>query len=240
MTIVALIPARAGSKRIPGKNTRLLAGRPLIAYTIAAAQQSGIFADIQIWTDDPALHMYAAEHFSVRTYVREPSSDDEPDIAWVRVWAKNATADAFAILRPTSPFRTAVSIRLAHQCFSRWPCDSIRAVRRAHENPYKMWWPRVGEMIRPVFEKHDTKGTPYHSLPSQFTMGSMYVQTGSLEMAWTRVVAETQTISGEIVYPFHQEGPETFDLNTEDDWAEAQRLIAQGVPLPLIETSCPR
>jgi CMP-N,N'-diacetyllegionaminic acid synthase len=55
MNMVALIPARAGSKRCPGKNTRELAGHPLIAYTIAAAMESGVFATVWVCTDSRAV-----------------------------------------------------------------------------------------------------------------------------------------------------------------------------------------
>src|SRR5687767_13180292 len=85
MTIVALIPARFGSKRIPGKNTKLLAGQPLIAYTIAAAQQSGIFADVVVSSEDDRT-LSLAESYGVCPLWRPPTlaSDSAPDIGWVR------------------------------------------------------------------------------------------------------------------------------------------------------------
>lgn len=236
MTIVALIPARAGSKRIPGKNTKLLAGKPLIAYTIAAAQQSGIFDDIQIWTDDPMLHQMAAERFSVRTYVREPSADDEPDIAWVRVWAQKTTADAFAILRPTSPFRTAATIQRAWAQFQSTYCDSLRAVERWFgPSPYKMWRIAETQMV-PLIPNF--RGVPWHSSPTQ-THPPVYVQNASLEIAWTRVVAETDSIAGVNVIPFVTYGYEGLDLNTMEDWHRAEELIRdETVELPPVPV-CP-
>src|SRR6185503_10081671 len=135
-----------------------------------------------------------------------------------------------SILRPTSPFRTAETIRLAWKVFTSTPCDSLRAVRYARENPFKMWQPRDGVM-EPLIDERDTKGTPWHSLPSQHTMGTLYVQTGGLEIAWRRVLdVDPPTISGERVVPFHLEGPESFDINTEDDWVEAERLALRSVP----------
>src|SRR6185295_17382300 len=111
MKMVALIPARAGSKRIPGKNTRLLAGRPLLAWTIEAAKASGVFDRVVVCTDDDkagGIGMMSGAYY----LPRDVSDDHEPDIVWVRSALRHFKAvceerDAFAILRPTSPFRTA-------------------------------------------------------------------------------------------------------------------------------------
>lgn len=241
-SIVALIPARAGSKRVKNKNRRLLAGKPLIAYTAEAAIASGIFSDVMVCSDDDYIFDYVLRTWPDVNYrARPPVDDNQPDIEWVSdaldvvTAARLSQPDAFAILRPTSPFRMAETIRLAWKVFQSTPCDSLRAVRYARENPYKMWHPRDG-VIEPFIDNLDTKGTPWHSLPSQQTMGTLYVQTGGFEMAWTRVVrAVPPTISGERVIPFHLEGPEAFDINTEDDWQEAERLCVEILPHPFME-----
>lgn len=203
---------------------RRLGGKPMIQWTVESAVQSGIFQDIQIWTDDPELHMYTAEHFPVRSYTRDPSADDEPDIAWVTVAvAKNPTADAFAILRPTSPFRDAGAIRRAWQRFQdEQPCDSLRAVQPVREHPGKMWRV-VGDRMYPLFEAGDDNPTPLHSRPTQ-TLEPLYVQNASLEIAWSRVVRKTGTISGHRITPFIYP---TLDVNTEADWDEAERRVGQ-------------
>jgi N-acylneuraminate cytidylyltransferase len=74
LSVVALIPARAGSKRVPAKNVRVLAGHPLIAYTIAAARSSGLFSAIVVSTDAQALARIA-EHYGAEVDVfGEPGS----------------------------------------------------------------------------------------------------------------------------------------------------------------------
>lgn len=225
--MVALIPARAGSRRIPGKNTRLLAGQPLITYTIAAAQQSHVFESIVVCSDDPWV-LTIGDGAGVFTWRRAPSADHEPDLLWIQAY--DPQADCFAILRPTSPFRSAADIQHAFKLFMRTPCSSLRAMRAARENPYKMWWPDGhGSLVRPFAPNRRADGTPYHSLPSQDTMGTLYVQTGGLEMAWTRCLHETPpTITGDAVVPFHLEGPAALDLNTDDDWRRAEALITSG------------
>ena len=118
--IVALIPARSGSKRLQGKNIRPLAGHPLLAYSIAAALESGIFSDIIISTDSP-LYAQIGEYYGAEApFLRPPelAGDLSPDIEWVeytlRTLASQGKAyDCFSILRPTSPFRLGTTIQRA-------------------------------------------------------------------------------------------------------------------------------
>lgn len=232
--MIALIPARAGSKRIPGKNTKLLAGHPLIAYTIAAAKQSGVFVDITVCTDDRAI-LDKQPTLTYGVMWREGVPDDQPDIVWVDQalgWheMQDNRIDSFAILRPTSPFRTADTIRRAYQQFTTLDCDSLRAVQPVSEHPGKMWvYLKSWDYMEPVFPALNEfeQRPPFHSSPTQ-TLPPVYRQNASLEMAWTRVVADTGTITGDRVMPFFTEGYEGFDLNTPDDWTEAERLIECG------------
>jgi CMP-N,N'-diacetyllegionaminic acid synthase len=227
-SIVALIPARAGSKRIKGKNTKLLGGKPLIQWTIEAAQASGIFDQIFVCSDDAALMTYVIGRQAV-LMPRADASDDQPDIIWVRdVLSRMTPRDAFAILRPTSPFRTADMIRRAWQNFQEsQPCDSLRAVRPVREHPGKMWTLDAKKnRLMPIMPYKHPDGTPWHSSPTQ-TLKPVYVQTASLEIAWTKTVTETGTISGDHIVPFHCDYLEGVDLNTMDDWREAERLIAE-------------
>src|SRR5260370_20687150 len=82
--LVALIPARAGSKRLPGKNIRRLAGHPLMAYTIGAALASGIFTDVIVSTDSDG-YAQVARHYGASVPFRRPAElagDLSPDIDW--------------------------------------------------------------------------------------------------------------------------------------------------------------
>lgn len=237
MKMVALIPARAGSKRIPGKNTKLLAGHPLIAYTIAAAQQSGVFDYILVSTDDDRIAMVANGIIDQCAVLRPKhlATDEAADIGWVaHALNQNTNWFTFAILRPTSPFRSAATIRRAYDRFKRIPdVHSMRAVEPVEQHPGKMWWCNgPGYPLTPVCDAKRSDGTPWHSSPTQ-TLPPAYVQNASLEMAWTSTVTQYGSISGKKVLPFFTEGYEGFDLNTMDDWREAERLIAEGlVELP--------
>lgn len=236
--MVALIPARTGSKRCPGKNTRDLAGHPLIAYAIGAAQASGVFAFVLVCTDDDCIRA-DVDAMGAGWMARSPVADDQPDIEWVRQALTLHDWDAFAILRPTSPFRTAATIRRAYSQFKRSEVHSLRAVEPVKQHPFKMWtWAGAGYPIQPLFDDVHSSDyvTPWHSMPTQ-TLQPMYVQNASLEMAWSYVVPAFGTISGKKIAPFFTEGYEGFDINTEDDWDRAATLVRAGratlPPVPL-------
>lgn len=234
--MVALVPARAGSRRITGKNTKLLGGHPLIAYTIVSAKASGIFDRILVSTEDERTGKIA-EGYGADWIWRPPplSRDDVPDIRWIEhVLSRIPRPDTFAILRPTSPFRTAETIRSAYERFtvSDGTHDSLRAVEPVRQHPGKMWeWAGPGYPMTPLLRGTRADGTPWHSSPTQ-TIPVFYVQNSSLEMAWTACVDAHGTIHGRKVIPFFTEGEEGLTLDYPEDWERAERLLQTGQVRP--------
>jgi CMP-N-acetylneuraminic acid synthetase len=244
---VALIPARQGSKRVPGKNVRQLGGHPVIAYTIVPARESGVFESVIVSTDSEEIAEIARHYGAEVPFLRPPqfAGDTSPDIEWLeytlnvlkragRQW------DCFSLLRPTSPFRTAATIRRAWARFiAETGVDSLRAVEKCAQHPGKMWivdgdrmTPLLeGQLVSPKLQRGEA-GQPPHSTPYQ-ALPPVYVQNASLEIAWSRVVFEGRTIAGNVLMPFLTEGYEGFDINDRHDWMIAERLIAEGdVSLP--------
>ena len=228
--MIALIPARAGSVRLPGKHLRLLGGQPLLAYTITAARVCRSFERLAVWSDDSAVLTYAAAR-GVEAHWRPPVEAEQPDIDWVRVaLAAAPRADTFAILRATSPFRTAATIqRAAAQFTAMGACgDSLRPVEPVTQTPYKMWtWDGAGQPMDPLLPGTNAAGVPWHSCPTQ-TCPSVWVQNACLELGWTANVEVHGTIHGRKVAPFFTEGYEGVDLNTEADWAYVEWLLSTG------------
>lgn len=230
-SVIALIPARAGSVRIPGKNRRLLAGHPLIAYTIAAAKQSGIFDAIIVSTDSD-LTAELAIQYGACVHGRKPehATSESPDIEWVRdFFSHGYPAENFSILRPTSPFRTAATIQRAWNLFRDSGADSLRAMEPWNgPHPGKMWtYSNVTLRISPILSGW-TAHAPYHSSPTQSLM-PVARQNASLEMARVGVLSGiVPTIAGDDVLPFWTIEPEGVDLNTPEDWAKAEAKIASG------------
>lgn len=233
LSCVALIPARSGSKRVSGKNVRRLGGHPLLAYTIAAARASGRFARVVVSTDSEQYGRIAAHYGADVPFLRPEAlaGDLSPDIEWVEftlatLAQQGERYEAFSILRPTSPFRQAATIERAFRQFrDDTGVDSLRAVEKCRQHPGKMWVLR-GQRLMPLLPfangAHPWHSSQYQALPS------IYVQNGSLEIAWTRVVTDSGTIAGEVIAPFLTDGYEGYDINRPEDWQTAEDLVASG------------
>ncbi len=230
---VALVPARSGSKRVAHKNVTPLAGHPLLAYTIAAARGSGVFDTVVVSTDSER-YAAIARHYGAEVPSLRPAAlagDASPDIEWVEhtleaLEGSKREFDAFSILRPTSPFRLAATIRRAWAAFVRDPgADSLRAVELCQQHPAKMWVKR-GNRLLPLLP-FGPESQPWHS--SQYpSLPVVYVQNASLEIAWTRALRASRTIAGVNILPFLTEGFEGFDVNHPYDWQLAELLVARG------------
>lgn len=240
---MALIPARAGSKRVPDKNVRLLGGHPVMAYSIAAALESGIFVSVIVSTDSEKYADIARHYGAESPFLRPPeiAGDLSPDIEWVedtlkRLRADGREFDCFSILRPTSPFRRAETIQRAWQQFLRQEgVDSLRAVERCKQHPGKMWVVR-GQRMVPLLPL-SPGDQPWHSSQYQ-SLPEVFVQNASLEIAWCKVVFDNRSIAGDVVMPFFTEGHEGFDVNYNADWSVAEAMIEDGVVvLPRITKS---
>lgn len=242
-TLIALIPARAGSKRVRHKNIRVLGGHPLLAYTIAAARKSGIFQAVVVSTDS-ALIAEVAGHYGAEVPFLRPvalAGELSPDIEWVeyaltRLRDGGRAYDCFSILRPTSPFRRAETIRRAWQEFlGETGIDSLRAVEKCQQHPAKMWIVR-GRRMLPLLPM-GPEAQPWHSSQYQ-SLFEVYVQNASLEIAWARVVFEGRTIAGEVVMPFITDDIDGFDINNQWDWRLAEEMVASAqTTLPVVESS---
>jgi N-acylneuraminate cytidylyltransferase len=232
-SIVALIPARSGSKRVPDKNIRPLAGHPVIAYTVAAALDSGIFNDVIVSTDSQHYAEIVKYYGAEVPFLRPDTlaGDHSPDIEWLaytldRLRKAGRHYDCFSILRPTSPFRLPETIQRAWDEFStQTGVDSLRAVEKCSQHPGKMWVVR-GNRMMPLLPLGPAE-QPWHS--SQYpSLPEIYVQNASLEIAWSRVVFENRTIAGNVVMPFFTVAYEGFDVNNEYDWQLAEQMVQTG------------
>ena len=234
---VALIPARAGSKRVRGKNYKTLNGHPLIAYTITAAIESGVFSSVVVSTDSELIAEISKYYGAEVPFLRpqEMAADLSPDIDWVEYTLselekrEGKSYPIFSLLRPTSPFRQIETIQRAWKQFvDEKEIDSLRAVEKCKQHPGKMWVIQ-SEKIKPLLPD-GPKDPPWHSSPYQ-ALPLVFIQNASLEIAWSKVIAQGRTISGENITPFLTKGFEGFDINESQDWWYAEHLIKTGEAL---------
>jgi CMP-N,N'-diacetyllegionaminic acid synthase len=162
----------------------------------------------------------------------EMAAATSPDIEWVAhvldsLMAEGERYEVFSILRPTSPFRSPASIAAAVQLLrdAGASADSVRAVRPVKEHPGKMWL-ADGAWLRPLLPQPEDE-VPLHS--RQFhALPPVLVQDSSLEVAWTRVVAEGGGISGTRILAWHNRGYEGLSIDYPEDFDLAERLVASG------------
>lgn len=244
-TAVALIPARSGSKRVRDKNIRAIGGHPLLAYTIRAAIDSGVFGAVILSTDSERYaeigQHYGAEVPGLRPV--EYAGDKSSDIEWVRytldlLESQGRGHDAFSLLRPTSPCRKPETIRRAWTAFAAEGrrVDSLRAVEKCAQHPGKMWIVR-GARMHPLMPMGPA-AVPFHS--TQYAaLPEVYVQNASLEIAWCDIArGDAGSIAGEVIMPFLTVDDEGLDVNSEDDWALLELGLARGgVTLPKIDVA---
>lgn len=242
--VLAIIPARAGSKSIPRKNIRNFAGFPLIAWSIAAAQQAKCVSRTIVSTDDSEIAAVAGK-FGAETPFLRPKKFAKDDTADLPVfvhglqWLKEHEGyepDVVVQLRPTSPVRppdlvdTAVDILLSHPRAS-----SVRGVVAAGQNPYKMW--RVKDEKSPMKNLLDVRGIaePYNA-PRQ-KLPQVFWQTGHIDAIRTGTI-HAGSMSGKRVFPLIIDPHYSVDLDTEFDWSRAEWLV-DYLTLPFVKPHKP-
>ncbi len=233
--VLALIPARGGSKGIPRKNIRPFSGSPLIAWSIAAARQSKLVTRIIVSTDDEEIAAVARACGAETPFLRpaefaEDRTTDLPVFEHALKWLvenEGYRPDVVVQLRPTSPIRPkdcvddAVRILLQHP-----DADSVRGVVPAGQNPHKMWI--LGHGQGPMTNLLDVGGVdePYNA-PRQI-LPPVYWQTGHIDAIRPAVILEKHSMSGKSIYPLLLDPHFTVDLDSLNDWVKAEWLVAFG------------
>ena len=229
---VAFVPARSGSERVPQKNVRPLAGHPLLAYAIETARQSGCFERVVVSTDSEEIAGVARWYGAEVPFLRpsEYATSTSPDIEWLAYTLEHLEEryELFALVRATNPFRGPDVVRRGLEQLLETPeADSIRAVELVKQHPGKMWvLDELGRLMRPLLDQSHLD-VAWHAGQFQ-ALPPVYVQNSALEIAWARVVEATGTREGRMVAPFLTEGLEGLNIDDEDDFARAERLVADG------------
>jgi len=232
--LLGVITARAGSKSIPGKNTRLLGGRPLISYSIDAARASNVFDRLILSTDDVEAAAIARADGCEVPFMRpaELARDDTPHLpvmqhalAWLRD-NERYTPDWVMILLPTSPLRQARHIREAVALAISSGADSVVGVDELppHFNPM-----RVVTVDGGGWAKLFVGGAPVKQRPGRRQdMPRAWVLNGAIYLFRTAVLFDPRepSLYGDKVAAYRMTPPYGFNVDDPEDWAEAERLLA--------------
>lgn len=236
--ILALIPARGGSKGIPRKNIRPFAGYPLIAWSIAAAKQSACVRRVIVSTDDEEIAALARELGAETPFLRpaefaQDNTTDLPVFQHALQWLEENEGyrpDITIQLRPTSPIRPkdcvdrAVNILLEHP-----DADCVRGVVPAGQNPHKMWrFAGEGQPMRPLLEVEGI-AEPYNA-PRQI-LPLVYWQTGHIDAIRVSTIKEKDSLTGDVIYPLVIDPRYTVDIDNLSDWIKYEDLASSGLEM---------
>lgn len=226
--VLAVIPARGGSVGVPRKNVRILAGQPLIAYAIKAAQGAQSVDATIVSTDDEEIAAIARHFGADVPFVRPPelSHGGVRDIEYLRhalEWASDSRGwepEYVVLLLPTSPTRVSADIDAAVELLRRSGADSVRTVvDPGHATPYKMWKDEGEGRIAPLFPEGGL-AVPRQELPRAvlpvgiaYAMRARNIRAGSL---WGTDVRMLE-------FPSDRYS----DIDTEEDLEHAGKLLAR-------------
>jgi len=233
--ILALIPARGGSKGIPRKNIKPFAGYPLVAWSIAAGLQAKSVSRVIVSTDDEEIAAVAREYGADVPFLRpaEFAQDRTPDLPAFEhalKWLEDIEGykpDYVVQLRPTSPLRPTDMVDSAVKILIENPdADSVRGVVPAGQNPFKMW--RFNGYDKPMKPLLEVEGIaePYNA-PRQI-LPPTYWQTGHIDAIRTTTITRKNSLTGNVVYPLVIDPRYTVDIDTPADWAKYEALVYQG------------
>jgi len=233
--VLGIIPARGGSKGIPGKNVRALAGRPLLAYAAEAARASATIDRLILTTDSPEIAALGRRFGIEVPFVRPPelARDDTPMLpviehALARLEESGWSPDVVVLLQPTSPLRRPEHIVAALDLRRRTGSDAVASVVAvpAHYSPdYVM---RIeGERLVPFLPAGHTVTRRQDARPA-------YARDGTVYVVGRRALAATRSLYGAhcaaLVIPAH----ESITLDGPADWDEAERRVRDRADKPAL------
>jgi CMP-N-acetylneuraminic acid synthetase len=231
--VLAIIPARGGSKSIPRKNIRSFAGHPLIAYSISAGLAAETVSRLLVSTDDAEIAAVARQYGAETPFLRPPeyAQDQTPDLPvfqhalrWLEQH-EGYRPEIVIQLRPTSPFRRVWHIdQGVYRLLERPEADSVRSVCVPFQNPYKMWHIDPNGFMQPLMQTGFAE--PYN-LPRQ-ALPEAYWQTGYVDAAWADTILTKNSMTGSCILPLVIDPTEWIDIDSPSDWRNAERLLESG------------
>ena len=227
MNVLAIIPARSGSKGVPNKNARLLGGKPLIAYSIEQAQSSKFIRDIIVSTDSEEIGEMAKKFGAQVPFIRPAhlSSDTAKSIdvvihavEFLKEQGKNY--DAFILLQPTSPFREVSLIDSAIAQFSSSDMDSLVSVSKVPYEYNPHWVYEINEngfLSLATGEKQ--------IIPRRQDLPQAFHRDGNIYISSVDVLLKKRSFYGEKLGFIETKSEINVNIDTMDDWDEAERFL---------------
>lgn len=218
---IAIIPARSGSKGLKDKNIRLLNGKPLMAYSIIAAQKSGMFSKIIVSTDNECYAEIALKFGADVPFLRSEKNSADNAASWdvVKEVLNNITDrfDTVCLLQPTSPFRTADDIVRGYKELSEKNADAITSVCETDHSP--LWTMMLDDDLSMMaFRKN------FVEIPRQM-LGKYYMINGALYIRKVEYNEDTIILLDRKEYAYIMDKNRSIDIDSLNDFRYAEFLI---------------
>lgn len=217
MDIIAIIPARGGSRSIPDKNITPLAGKPLIAYSIEMGKKSRYISRVMVSTDSEKIGKISVSYGAEVPFLRptELAQDDTPDwpvfhhaLEWLSM-NEDYHPEIIVHLRPTTPLRRPERVDEAIEMLIQDPkADSVRSVSLPLQNPFKMW--TLGQpYLKPLIDigLSEPYNQPRQKLPT------VYWQNGYVDVTRTRTILKKKSMTGDSILPYIMNGLFVVDID---------------------------
>jgi CMP-N,N'-diacetyllegionaminic acid synthase len=232
--IVAIIPARGGSKGVKKKNIKPLAGKPLLAWTIEEALKVPDISAVFVSTEDASI-AEVARAYGAQVLERPPelANDKALDFPYfhhhLSQWEKEGKLpDMIVDLRATAPLRRANRIKEGIDLLlslGKEGADSVRAVASAAKHPYKMW-KFDGQFIRPFLDESFTgMKEPFNA--NRQDLPPVFQNNGCMNAFWPETILRKHSVTGERIAGYAMEDWESVNIDTELDFLLAEALMAE-------------
>ena len=230
--LLILVPARGGSKGLPGKNTRPLGGLPLLAWTARAIAASGVAARAVLSTDDPGIAEVGRAHGLEAPFLRPAAlaTDTagsfevvEHAVDWL---AREAgyRPSAVMLLQPTCPFRRPERLRQAIELLGRPDTEGVIGVRRIDRSLSVMYREDEGGALEPL--------APWDDRIRRQDVRPLLTPSGTLYLVTAEALARHRRLFPPRLRPLPTDAVEAIDIDTAEDWALAEAVVAAGLAKP--------
>lgn len=227
MRVLALIPARGGSKGIPGKNIRKLNGIPLIGHTIRAAKKVSRISHIVVSTDSPEIAQVAGKYGADVPFIRpDYLASDQASVIDVVIHAieyfekKGIYYSELVLLQPTSPLRDELDINNSLDIYLEKECDSVISVCKAQAHPF-------------LYKTIDSNGRLQDFIPQadkhmrRQDMPVAYQLNGAIYISSVQLLKKQRNFYGRVTFPYEMDIIKSIDIDTELDFKLAELIIKE-------------
>ncbi len=226
--ILALIPARGGSKGVPRKNVKILAGKPLIAWTIETALRASCINRVIVSTDDDEIAAVSREYGAEIPFIRpskfaSDAATDMPVYQHTLYWLEKNEGykpEIVVWLRPTSPLRSSQDIDMAVIKLINTKADWVRSICLVGTHPYWVYQLGENDRLSPFVD-----GVLVEDFLQRQLLPDAYYLSGAVDATWRTTITEKKLLYSGDVRGYEMNAEKSLDIDSELDFSLAELLL---------------